>query len=62
MAYKELARRTVSDKVLWDKVFEIASNPKYFGHQEGPVLTVYRFLLKNLLEKIRKSKLNQINN
>ena len=29
---KDLARRTQSDKVLRDKAFEIASNPKYDGY------------------------------
>ena len=31
--YKDLARRTASDKVLRDKAFSIAENPKYDGHQ-----------------------------
>ena len=38
MAYgksKDLAKRTQSDKVLRDKAFEIASNPKYDGYQRG---------------------------
>ena len=29
---KDLTRRTQSDKVLRDKAFEIASNPKYDGY------------------------------
>ena len=29
--FKDLARRTVSDKVLRDKAFDIAKNPKYDG-------------------------------
>ena len=29
--FKELARRTASDKVLRDKAFNIAKNPKYDG-------------------------------
>ena len=29
--YKDLAKRTQSDKILRDKVFKIASNPKYDG-------------------------------
>ena len=36
MAYgksKDLAKRTQSDKVLRDKAFKIASNPKYDGYQ-----------------------------
>ena len=31
--FKDLKRRTQSDKVLKDKAFEIASNPKYDGYQ-----------------------------
>ena len=33
--FKDLARRTASDKVLRDKVFNIAKNPKYDGYQKG---------------------------
>ena len=38
MAYgkwKDLAKRTQSDKVLEDKAFKIASDPKYDGYQRG---------------------------
>ena len=38
MAYsksKNLAKRTQSDKVLGDKAFKIASDPKYDGYQRG---------------------------
>ena len=31
--FKDLAKRTTSDKVLRDKAFKIASNPKYDGRQ-----------------------------
>ena len=31
--YKDLARRTASDKALRDKPFNIAKNPKYDGYQ-----------------------------
>ena len=31
--YKDLAKRTESDKVLKDKAFKIASNPNYDGYQ-----------------------------
>ena len=27
--FKDLARTTASDKILWDKAFNIAKNPKY---------------------------------
>ena len=32
---KDLARKTDSDKVLRDKAFNIAKNPKYDGYQRG---------------------------
>ena len=33
--FKDLARRTASDKVLRDKAFNIAKNPKYDGYQRA---------------------------
>ena len=41
--YKDLAKRTQSDKVLTDKAFEIADNPKYIGYQRGLASIVYTF-------------------
>ena len=32
---KDLEKRTQSDKVLRDKTFKIAKNPKYNGYQRG---------------------------
>ena len=49
MAYgdlKDLARRTASDKVLTDKAFDFANNPKYEGHQRGLASMDYRFFDK----------------
>ena len=49
MAYgksKDLSRRTESDKVLRDKAFEIASNPKYDAYQRRPALIIYKFFDK----------------
>ena len=43
---KDLAKITQSDKVLRDKAFEIASNPKYNGYQRGLASMVYKFLDK----------------
>ena len=40
--YKDLERRTQSDKVLKDKAFEIANNPRYDGHQRGLASMVYK--------------------
>ena len=41
--FKDLAKTTQSDKVLRDKVFEIAKNPKYDGYQRGIASMVYKF-------------------
>ena len=41
--FKDLARRTASDKVLRDKVFNIAENSKYDGYQRGVASMVYMF-------------------
>ena len=32
---KDLARRTISDKILKERAYEIAINPKYDGYQRG---------------------------
>ena len=39
---KDLAKRTQSDKVLRDKAFKIASDPKYDGYQRGLASMVYK--------------------
>ena len=44
--FKDLARRTASDKVLGDKAFNIAKNPKYHGYQRGISSMVYKFFDK----------------
>ena len=41
--YKDLTKRTQSDKVLKDKACEIASNSKYYGYQRGLASMVYKF-------------------
>ena len=49
MAYgksKDLVKRTQSDKVLKDKAFKIASDPKYDGYQRGLASMVYKFFDK----------------
>ena len=46
MAYgksKDLVKRTQSDKVLRDKAFKIASDPKHDDYQRGLVSMVYKF-------------------
>ena len=44
--FKDLKRRTDSDKILRDKVFNIAKNPKYHGYQRGIASMVYKFFDK----------------
>ena len=44
--FKDLARRTAFDKVLRDKAFNIAKNPKYDGYQRGLACIVYKCLDK----------------
>ena len=44
--FKDLARKTASDKVLWDNAFDIAKSPKYDGYQRGLASMVYKFLIK----------------
>ena len=49
MAYgksKDLAKRTQSDKVLRDKAFKIASDPKYDGYQRRLASMIYTFIDK----------------
>ena len=40
---KDLTKRTVADKVLKDKAFNIAKDPKYDGYQRGLASMVYKF-------------------
>ena len=52
MAYgksKDLVKRTQSDKILRDKAFKIAIDPKYDGYQRGLASMVYKFFDKKPL-------------
>ena len=53
--FKDLARRTASDKVLRYKAFSIAKSLKYYGFQRGLASMVYTFFNK-------KSKISGIKN
>ena len=60
MAYgksNDLVKRRKSDKVLKDKAFKIASDPKYDGYQRGLASMVYKFLDK----KSKGSGINEPN-
>ena len=48
--FKDIARRTTSDKVLRDKAFNIAKNPKYYGYQRGLASMVYNYFDKKTKE------------
>ena len=43
--FKDLKRRTASDKILRDKAFNIVKNPKYDGYQRGLASMVHKFFL-----------------
>ena len=45
--FKDIVRITASDKVLRDKAFNIANNPKYDGYQRGLAVMVYNFFDKS---------------
>ena len=49
---KDLEKRTQSDKVLRDKAFKIAKNPKYDDYQRGLTSMIYKFLIENLVEVV----------
>ena len=44
--FKDLAKRTAADKVLKNKAFNIAKDPKYNGCQRGLASMVYKFFDK----------------
>ena len=44
--FKDLSRRTASDKMLHDKAFNIAKHPKYDGYCRGLTSVVYNFFDK----------------
>ena len=44
--FKDLNKRTAADKVLRDKAFNIAKDPKYDGYQRGLASMVYKFFNK----------------
>ena len=56
MAYgksKDLAKRTQLDKVLRDKAFKIAIDPKYYGYERGLGSMVYKFFTEEYSKGIK---------
>ena len=45
--FKDLKRRKASNKILRDKPFNIAKNPKYDGCQKDLLLWFIKFLIKS---------------
>ena len=45
--FKDLTRKTAPEKILCDKAFNIAKNPKYDGYQCGLASMLYKFFDKN---------------
>ena len=54
---KDLTKRTVANKILKNKAFNIAKNPKYDGYQRGLASMVYKFFDK----KSKESGVKHIN-
>ena len=60
--FKDLTRRTASDKILREKAFNITKSLKYDGYQRGLDLMVYKILIKNLFVLLLKRKIVQTKN
>ena len=47
--FKDLTRKTTAEKILRNKAFHVAKDPKYDGYQRGLASMVYKFFDKKLL-------------
>ena len=45
---KDLAKGTILDKILINRAYEIAVNPKYDGYQRGLASMMYKFFYKKI--------------
>ena len=52
---KNLTKTTIADKILKDKAFNIAKDPKYDGYQRGLASMVYKFFDKKSASLTDKS-------
>ena len=52
---KDLTKRTVVDKTLKNKAFNIAKDPKYDGYQRGLASMVYKFFDSKIASPDKKS-------
>ena len=53
---KDLTKRTVADKILKNKAFDIAKDPKYDGYQRGLASMVYKFFDSKVASSDKKSE------
>ena len=60
--FKDFTRRIASDKILRDKAFNIAKNPKYDGYQRGLASMIYNFLIRRLQMEQLEMKIFLIKN
>ena len=60
--FKDLTRRRASNRILRDKTFNIAKNPKYDVYQRGLASIVYGSLIKKLLVLVLKMRIFQTKN
>ena len=60
--FKDLTRRTASDKIFRDKAFNIAKNPKYVGINAELLQWFIIFFIKNLLVVVSKIRIFQTKN
>ena len=60
--FKDLAKRTASDKVLRDKSFNIAKNQNMMNIKKVLFLWFINFLIKRLPVEQLKMKLNKMKN
>ena len=59
--FRDLAKRIASDKVLRDKAFDIAKNPKYDGYQRDTASIIYKYFDKSP-QVVVSQHLQMINN
>ena len=65
MAYRDfkyLTRRAASDKILFEKAFNIAKNPRYDGYQCGLAAMVYKFFDNKIAGGTIKNEIYLIKN
>ena len=60
--FKDLTRRTASDKILRDKASNIVKNQQYGGYQRDLVSIVYKSIDKKRLVVVLKMKIFQTSN